>query len=141
MAQEYSQTGPLKSYKDILKQIPEEFVSDGCSYSPECFKCCGIITEICRVHDYLYALGGTEDDRKKADSILRRGIIECAKPELKHVLKTRWIAFVYWRAVRRFGKYFFNYTDDSKHRKLNLKDIPKQFQKLRRKAEEKLENL
>ena len=141
MVQEYLQAGPLKSYKDILEEIPEEFVSDGCSYSPDSFKCCGIITDVCRVHDYLYTLGGTEDDRKEADSILRRGIIECACPGMKNLIKTRWIAFTYWRAVRRLGKYFFNYEDGTDRPILNLKHIPKEFQKLRRKAEEKLENL
>ena len=132
---EYTRTCKIDSYKDVLKIIPDDFTCDGCSFSPDSFSCCGTITDVCKAHDYLYQIvGGSEEDRIEADSVLRRGIIECAQPGKFNYFKTRWIAYVYWRAVRRMGKYFFHYTDGTKMAKVDVSKIPAQFEKLKERA-------
>lgn len=71
----------------------------------------------CCLHDYLYNLGGTEADRKEADLIFYQAMKRSA---IKHGddlgllpldrLSYLFAAWVYYRAVRLFGKRFFNYT-------------------------------
>lgn len=136
---EYLSRQKNASYKDYFPMIPDDFKSDGCSYSPDRFKCCGCITEVCRVHDFLYRIGGGEDDRKAADSMLRLGIIEHAAPGALNYIKTRWIAFAYWRAVRRFGKFFFNYTDGKIVRAISPDELPAEYTTLKERAKEILE--
>jgi hypothetical protein len=138
---EYTYKATRPSYNDILPLIPPDFVDDGCSFSPDKFWCCGRITEVCRVHDYLYDKGGSEADRKFADSVLRRGIIECARRGKWKYIRTRWVAFIYWRATRRCGKFFFNYTDGTE---IDLKQVVKitvKRTKLKKKVEKILENI
>lgn len=56
--------------------------------------------ECCAIHDACYDHGGNESDRKKCDD----SFLECmeeAGPD--------WLAEIYYRAVRRFGKSRFNY--------------------------------
>ena len=104
-----------KTYKNILLEIPEDFEDNGCSFAPDWLPACGCIKDVCRAHDWEYAKGGTKADRKEADSRLRRGIISKAagKSWLTRV-RANIDAFIYWRAVRRVGFMFFNYTDGTK---------------------------
>lgn len=68
----------------------------------------------CDHHDYYYYLGGTEADRKVADDLFycyMREDIKDAKWYLKPYYKM-W-AYGYYLAVRKFGKPYFNYKDDT----------------------------
>ena len=66
----------------------------------------------CKQHDELYEYGGDEAARLYADRLLAKCMNDYAKE--KGPL-ARWIAkragFVYFRAVRRFGRSHFNYWD------------------------------
>lgn len=59
----------------------------------------------CCLHDYLYNLGGTEADRKSADDSFYRAMKLRAGPDPLW----RMMAWIYYRAVRQFGKRFYNY--------------------------------
>lgn len=65
------------------------FTFDGCTCFPE-----GIIgqpdlwEEHCRKHDYLYWKGGTREERKAADRLLREGIRSEGKPLIAQVAYT-----------------------------------------------------
>lgn len=67
----------------------------------------------CNQHDFYYWRGGNESDRLKADIMFYNEMKADAKDETKLVKRLLYIAmaFVYYRAVRRAGKKFFNYTD------------------------------
>ena len=64
----------------------------------------------CNQHDFYYWRGGTEADRKKADDTFYE-FMEIDILEAKWYL--RWYygiwAFSYYKAVRFFGKKYFNY--------------------------------
>ena len=67
--------------------------------------------EECNSHDYEYHVGKTEEDRLRADRRLKAGIIRCSG---KKGIKSRFGGFVarnYFRAVRKFGKKYFNGND------------------------------
>lgn len=93
-----------------------------------CFK------EDCCFHDFLYELGGSEEDRKLADEqffgdMLWR--INRGKPwwQLPGHYVTAW---VYYRAVRFFGKRFFRYRELPK---LPADDVAQDVARLLRNAE------
>jgi len=85
-----------------LREIPERFTDDGCSYSPDSL----FHNEIgwaCRIHDYRYcsrSLGPRDfgpEARAAADLELRKNIA------LSFPKWLGWVRFLYWKAVRRFG--------------------------------------
>lgn len=93
-----------------LPPVPEDFEDNGCG--PRSVS--GIITKMvpdrpfgccCRQHDWAYHFGGTEDDRRAADW----EFLECMWRKAAWYQKPR--ALMYWRAVRRFGIYSFNYRE------------------------------
>ena len=95
-------------YRDY--QIPDEFKDNGCTFSPDWLPHTGEIRSVCRVHDYLYSVGGTEVDRAKADAVLWYGIVlKGSEKGWVNKIFALWSAFVYWRSVRRLGSFFFNY--------------------------------
>lgn len=65
-------------------------------------------------HDTLYWVGGTEKDREKADVIFLNKMFETNKKLFRNNLKTLGLysieAFLFYVAVRSFGKRAFNYT-------------------------------
>lgn len=81
------------------------FISDGCSGAPDSAGPIDI-TPACFYHDWHYVKGGTERDRKKADSLLWRNIRACGG--------SWWLATIYWLEVRRFGFDHFHYHGMSK---------------------------
>jgi hypothetical protein len=72
-----------------------------------------IFHEDCNKHDTKYHIGGTEEDRKKADDEFYRDM-------LSSISKVKWYrrpfltsqAWLYYRAVRLCGKKFFNYRNE-----------------------------
>lgn len=73
-----------------------------------------LFSECCEMHDILYNLGGSEEDRKEADKSL---YIDMVKLSLEFKpLKSMWlavIAYLYYLCVRLFGKRYFNYTTNA----------------------------
>ncbi len=59
----------------------------------------------CCTHDMLYDLGGTEADRKRADDAFYAAMKQSAGRDPAW----RLAAWVYYRAVRQFGKTHFSY--------------------------------
>lgn len=66
----------------------------------------------CNKHDFSYWVGGTEEDRIKADIGFFRAMLEDCQ-RFTGTTKTKYIvwAHVYFMAVRAFGSKYFNYTD------------------------------
>ena len=65
----------------------------------------------CDKHDVLYIIGGTEEDRKKADKIFYKYMmldIVNEDSRFKRIYYSIW-AYTYYKAVRVFGKKYFNY--------------------------------
>jgi len=68
----------------------------------------------CILHDELYLLGGSEDDRKRADIRLYQDMVRHSLEYFRgrKVCSQAWfltLAFGYYVAVRLFGKGQFNY--------------------------------
>lgn len=87
---------------EVLARIPPEFVSDGCSGAPDSL-CGKDLRPFCRAHDAagctrLWPPGTlTQAWRHAADRQLGREI----RVELP--LGIKWVGWVYWLAVHRFG--------------------------------------
>lgn len=56
----------------------------------------------CDLHDFDYAVGGTKEDRKRADKALRQRLFDAGRPIR---------AWVFYIAVRLFGARHFNWHD------------------------------
>lgn len=67
----------------------------------------------CNHHDYNYFLGGTEKDRLKADTQFLEAMILDAglNGNLFRRIFYKFWAYIYYFAVRIFGKKYFNYND------------------------------
>lgn len=69
----------------------------------------------CVLHDELYDLGGTENDREKADKRLFDDMLRHSIDYFTDRVVSQWwfitLAFIYWMAVRLFGKSTFNYRE------------------------------
>lgn len=66
----------------------------------------------CDRHDWAYTLGGTEEDRLKADNALREAILaRCATAPWWKRWYYRAQAYDYYKAVREFGKPFFSFRE------------------------------
>ena len=67
-------------------------------------------TELCKAHDVAYFIGGTEDDRHKADYALYDGLRRQAMKEVVWRRIPMLIqAWLFYRAVRWQGSNFFHY--------------------------------
>ncbi len=66
----------------------------------------------CCYHDWLYSLGGTEEDRKADDkefyALMKSAIKDHKSYKRPHLYILAWI---YYRAVRLFGAKYYNYTE------------------------------
>lgn len=67
----------------------------------------------CVLHDELYDLGGTEADRKKADKRLFDDMVRHSIEYFRESATSLWwfvtLSWLYWVAVRWFGRPSFNY--------------------------------
>lgn len=100
----------MKKYEDLTKAEVEEHCN-GCGakggwLNPPDF----IFTESCNRHDWLYTVGGTDEDRYLADQVFLDDMLLAAAT---HSWWYRWryqlLATVYYRAIRLFGAKYFNY--------------------------------
>jgi hypothetical protein len=69
------------------------------------------ITICCKIHDYLYTIGGTEKDRLRADRMFRTNLRRTVLNDRNLLTRDTnlFLCNVYYRAVRKFGKSSFNY--------------------------------
>ena len=68
----------------------------------------------CQIHDYMYALGGSEDDRIFADAIMRENMMSMAMSEQISSLvlwERKTTIHAYYVSTRSFGWIFFHYRD------------------------------
>lgn len=66
------------------------------------------ITDCCNQHDYLYSLGGTEEDRKLADVLLYICVAGAVLLNDSHLVPLQMAAAaIFYRAVREAGAEFF----------------------------------
>lgn len=69
----------------------------------------------CVLHDELYDLGGTEQDRRRADKRLFDDMVRHSIDYFTDRVVSQWwyitLAFLYWVAVRLFGRQCFNFHD------------------------------
>jgi hypothetical protein len=65
----------------------------------------------CNQHDFYYWRGGTETDRKEADDTFYKFMQLDVVVEDNFIKRNYYslIAFVYYKAVRLFGRKYFNY--------------------------------
>ena len=105
---------PEKYYKQLEGPIPpEDFESNGCSFSPDYIRDYQI-WPACHRHDYHYSpanpLTGTWAGRREADVFLRRNLENCLKLQGAGRF-TRWrVGYVYWGRVRIWGAKAFNFV-------------------------------
>jgi len=100
------------TYKKILDEIPDTFECDGCTAVPDWLPSVGNIYKVCRVHDWLYSIGGDKHDRKYADIVFRDGIFAHCKAF--HAIPRAWlVATTYYIGVRIFGGRHFNWRKKS----------------------------
>lgn len=82
---------------------------DGCTAVPDM-----IFYPCCRQHDWLYVRGGTEEDRLRADRLLRDCMKRRAKETKNPVFRALWwmpMRHVWYLAVRAVGGKFFRYRE------------------------------
>jgi len=96
-----------------LNQLERGTITNGCGGKGGWFKGPdGMFQCPCRHHDFNYFVGGSPEDRKKADvQFFQAMMLEagCARTWFER-LKKRGCAHVYYRAVRTFGSKFFHHT-------------------------------
>jgi hypothetical protein len=70
-----------------------------------------VFKDACRMHDHLYEVGGDKHDKRVADdlfhSMMKREIHRCDKWYAPTYYP---FAFIYYEAVKHYGKKNFNYT-------------------------------
>lgn len=90
-----------------LRKIPNHFIDDGCSNSPDSWF--GFdFSWACRIHDWRFCTraqpdGEMTDERREAADLHLRQDIRASLP-----WRWRWIRWIYYRAVRRFGEKAFD---------------------------------
>lgn len=63
----------------------------------------------CNQHDFYYWRGGTEEDRLKADKAFYEAmLVDVSNAEWYNKVQYKAIAYIYYKAVRRFGAKYFN---------------------------------
>lgn len=87
---------------------PDSFRSDGCTHAPDHFRSADLYPA-CRYHDWAYGCGKTEHDRWQADAALYRNIAACCRAAGISWLTSQFIAGVYFRRVRLWGRPRFAY--------------------------------
>jgi len=64
--------------RSVNSNVPKQFTTDGCSLFPNCLLGENL-TEICIEHDLKYWAGGSEEERRQADLVLRDAVNEKIK--------------------------------------------------------------
>ena len=72
------------------------------------------ILECCRIHDFLYTVGGSEEDKIKADRMFRTNLIRSVFNDSNLIFRSTNLALarLYYKAVCEFGHSSFNYRKD-----------------------------
>lgn len=88
--------------------VPKGFVTDGASIPRLLWTICGSPMQSPRIyaaliHDWLYELGGTDDDRKFADKLYRDYNIKLGMGKIR--------AYIEYDALRLFGGTHWKYTE------------------------------
>ena len=78
-----------------------------CTCSPDSFFDISI-SSCCYAHDVCYCFLRKKSSRKLADKLLRQKIYQVLRKAGRGRIVSFAISSIYHRAVRRFGKYFFN---------------------------------
>ena len=70
------------------------------------------ITEACKIHDYMYVIGGSRQDKIKADKLFYRNLKTIVLNNHNLAMRKSWLATIklYYIAVRDFGDSSFNFT-------------------------------
>ena len=74
------------------------------------------VKRCCQIHDYLYTIGGAEEDRIRADRMFYTNLKRTVLNDSNLVARTTnlWMAKIYYKAVRRYGSSSFNYSKSEK---------------------------
>ena len=74
------------------------------------------ISICCKIHDYLYSIGGTETDKEKADLMFYANLKRTVLNDDNLIFRKTnlWLAKTYYKAVRDYGKSSFNYSKSEK---------------------------
>ncbi len=69
------------------------------------------ISVACKIHDFLYEIGGFEADKVKADKMFYQNLKRCVFNDSSLITRTTnlWLAKTYYNAVRDHGSEYFNY--------------------------------
>lgn len=118
----------LRAIDSAFADLEAKGIANGITIGPNWLPSAGEIRECGDAHDLLYTIGGTEEDRQKADELLKYGIIRRA--EKRGESWWGWItgkkkrgalaAQIYYDAVRAYGATYFAYkatsivTDDQR---------------------------
>jgi hypothetical protein len=97
--QHFTRRGVLRQGETVDQRIAvaqQECTADGCTASPDLN-----FVDCCNSHDIAYCRGGTENDRLAADQAL----YNCIRARTN-----RFLAAIYYHAVRAYGPSHFNYT-------------------------------
>ena len=109
-------------YKD-LNSYQKKLICNGCGVKGGWIKPPDFLFHAsCNHHDFRYWRGCTEADRKNADDSFYKWM-KVDVSESKWYLKPyyHFLAWTYYKAVRLFGKKYFNYSDKPK----TLEDLEK----------------
>jgi len=91
-------SGSCGSEKAWFDFIPDNFVGVN-------------ISKACKIHDYLYTIGGTKKDKIKADKMFKKNLTALVLNNGDLIWRDTNLALVnaYYLAVSRFGDSSFNY--------------------------------
>ena len=124
---------------DLLDEAQKMVICNGCGGKmlkvPD--KILGLdIKLVCNIHDFMYAMGETEEDKDKADTAFLRNLIAVIDSNAKASLKDRLLAYprrclatVYYGAVRDFGMFYFKKKGQSVMEKRIVNEIRAKLQK------------
>jgi hypothetical protein len=115
-----------------FKDLTEDeiaYICNGCGgkggiFNPPDF----LFTASCYHHDFNYWLGGSEEDRKRADTgFLNAMLLDARRVSGLRMWFHLFLAYLYYYGVRFFGGKFFHYSAEQKTRK----DLDEEMEKLR----------
>lgn len=111
----------MELVKVRFKDLTEEeiaYLCNGCGgkgglFNPPDF----LFTASCNHHDFNYWLGGTEEDRKKADKdFLNAMLVDAKRSDWPRSWLHFVLAYLYYLGVRVAGKRFFYYSIEQRTR-------------------------
>jgi len=92
--------GPEKSWFDL---VPDHFIGVD-------------ISTPCKIHDFCYTIGGTEEDKIEADKMFHTNLVRTVKNDDSLIFREANLdlADLYYRMVRDHGHNYFNYSKSEK---------------------------